>query len=96
MSETVEHEPDRSMYALWSNGQIRGRADYTVIGREIHITHVEIDPELQGKGLAGFVMRETLDDIREETDYRVVPQCSYAVKYMAEHPVYQDLLNRSM
>lgn len=44
--------------------------------------------------LAGFVMREVLDDIREETDYRVVPQCSYAVKYMDAHPVYHDLLTR--
>ncbi|WP_111720960.1 GNAT family N-acetyltransferase [Homoserinimonas sp. OAct 916] len=94
MSETVEHEPDQSMYALWSNGVIRGRARYAVRGNALHITHVEIDPELQGQGLAAFLMRDALDEIRLTTDYRVVPECSYAVKYFNEHPVYQDLLER--
>lgn len=94
MSETVEHEPDRSIYALWSNGEIRGRAEYVINGDALHITHVEVDPELQGKGLAGFLMRDTLDAIRLNTDYRVVPECSFAVKYFNEHPIYRDLLDR--
>ncbi|MEO9094544.1 MAG: GNAT family N-acetyltransferase [Microbacteriaceae bacterium] len=94
MSETVEHEPDQNMYALWSNGKIRGRADYVIRDDALHITHVEIDPELQGQGLAGFLMRDTLDAVRLNTDYRVVPGCSYAKKYISEHPVYQDLLER--
>ncbi len=94
MSETVEHEPDRNMYALWSNGQIRGRADYVIRGDALHITHVEVDPELQGKGLAAFLMRDPLDAVRLNTDYRVVAGCSYAMKYISEHPVYQDLLPR--
>lgn len=94
MSETVEHQPESNRYALRSDGEVKGSANYTVVGDEIHITHVEIDSALQGQGLAGFLMHETLDYIREESKYRVVPQCSYAVKYMDEHPVYQDLLTR--
>lgn len=96
MSETVEHEPEQHMYALWSNGEMRGRADYLIIGDEFHITHVEVDPSMQGRGLAALLMRETLDGVRVDTNYRVVPDCSYAIKYMDEHPVYQDLMIRGL
>lgn len=94
MSETVEHVPERSMYALWSNGEVKGRADYQISGNSLRVTHVEVDPSLQGQGLAALLMRELLDDTRQETNYRVVPECSYAVRYMQQHPIYQDLLTR--
>jgi len=38
------------------------------------------------------LLRESLDTIRAEDMGKVVPICSYTVKYMEKHPETQDLL----
>jgi predicted GNAT family acetyltransferase len=51
-----------------------------------------VDPAHQGKNLAAILLRESLDVIRLENMGKVVPICSYTVKYMEKHPETQDLL----
>lgn len=46
--------------------QICGTSWMTFDGRRIHLHHFGILPEYQGKGLAGRLMRKTMDFIREK------------------------------
>jgi predicted GNAT family acetyltransferase len=66
--------------------------DYSLRPGEIHLVHTEVNPEHQGKNLAAILLRESLNSIRSENLGKVVPVCSYTVKYMEKHPETQDLL----
>ncbi|MFM1951162.1 MAG: hypothetical protein RL418_849 [Actinomycetota bacterium] len=66
--------------------------DYSFRPGEIHLVHTEVDPAHQGKNLAAILLRESLAIIRHEAMGKVVPVCSYTVKYMEKHPDTQDLL----
>ncbi len=46
----------------------------------------------KGKNLAAILLRESLADIRSRGKEKVVPVCSYTVRYMEKHPETQDLL----
>ena len=66
--------------------------DYVITDDEIHLVHTEVNPEHQGKNLAAILVGESLQDIRDTGDKKVVPVCSYVVKYMEKHPETHDLL----
>ena len=92
MSASVVHDKQNSRYEIYLEGARVGLMDYTVSADEIHLVHTEVNPEHQGKNLAAILLRESLADIREAGSHKVVPVCSYTVKYMEKHPDTHDLL----
>ena len=89
---TVFHNADLKRYEIWLDATKVGHADYSVRPGEIHFVHTEVDPAQQGKNLAAILTRESLSDIREAGNTKVVPVCSYVVRYMERHPETHDLL----
>jgi len=79
-------------YEIWLGDEKVGHADYSLMPGEIHFVHTEVDPAHQGKNLAAILTRESLVDIRAKAKLKVVPVCSYVVRYMERHPDTQDLL----
>lgn len=55
------------------------------------VDHTFVSPELQGRGVAGRLLRAAADRFRRR-NLKVVPVCSYAVKWFQTHPEEQDLL----
>lgn len=93
-SRHVEHEPNRSRYTLWQDGEPVGLADYRLEGQELALTHVEVNPAHRAHGLAGILVEQALDDVRTRTDFTVVAACPFVVDWIDQHPEYQDLLSR--
>jgi len=60
-------------------------------GDVLHLTHTEVPPAAQGRGVAAALVRETLAWARRE-GLRVRPLCSYVAAYMRRHPETRDLL----
>ena len=60
-------------------------------GAVVALTHTEVPPALEGRGIAAAVVRAALDWARSE-GLRVQPLCSYVALYMRRHPETQDLL----
>ena len=92
MNPTVSHNPSQSRFEIHLGSERVGLMDYAQSNGEISLTHTEVDPAHQGKNLAAILLRESLATIREESMGKVVPICSYTVKYMEKHPETQDLL----
>ncbi len=80
----------------------RGRFEYEVEGRTafisyrragnvVSLTHAEVPPELEGRGIGSFMVRGTLDLIRERGE-KVIPLCSFVDVFIRRNPDYQDLL----
>jgi predicted GNAT family acetyltransferase len=93
MSSQVIHNPELKRYEISLDGELAGFADYRLADGDIAFYHTEVDPIHRGKNLAAILMEATLKDVRETfPDQKVVPTCSYVVKFMEKHPETQDLL----
>lgn len=57
----------------------------------IDVNHTFVDPSQRGKGLAEKLVLEVIKKARAE-NIKIVPTCSYVVKYFETHEVYQNLL----
>lgn len=94
MSLTVVKQPESSRYALLKDGEQIGVAEYDLRDDAIVFTHTVIDEEKREKGMASTLVQEALDDVRANTDLRVVATCPYVRHWLREHPEYQDLQSR--
>ena len=88
----VVHEPAAHRYAIFIGNEEVGHLEYSQMVNEIHFTHTFVNPAHQGKNLAAILTKFALDDVRAEGQHKVVPVCSYTVRYMEKHPETQDLL----
>lgn len=96
MSTNVVHDIENHRYEIYLDEERVGLMDYSLRLDEIHLVHTEVDPKHQGKNLAAILLRESLADIRKTGTHKVVPVCSYTVRYMEKHPDTHDLLKGSI
>lgn len=92
MEPQVVHNQQLHRYEIFLGEEKVGHADYQQLPGEIHFVHTEVDPAHQGKNLAAILMREAIKDVREAKKAKIVPVCSYVVRYMERHPETHDLL----
>ena len=96
METKVVHDEANKRYEIFLGDGRVGLMDYSLAPGEIHLVHTEVDPAHQGKNLAAILLRESLADIRKTGSHKVVPICSYTVRYMEKHPETHDLLKGSI
>lgn len=87
----VTDNPDSSRFELHVAGQLAGHAEYQLGPGRMLLTHTEVDPALQGKGLAARLARGALDSARD-SGRQVAPLCSYVADYIHKHPEYADVV----
>ena len=90
MSFTVEHLIERDRFQAVIEGATCV-ADYRLEGGVMIITHTEVAPRLQGRGIAAALVQAALAHARDH-GLKVNPLCSYARAYMQRHPDTQALL----
>lgn len=89
---TVVQNAREPQYDIIVDGEVVGFTQYVDDGDDVHrYVHTEVDPEHGGKGYAGVLVRSALDAERE-AGHRIVAQCPYVKKFVAENPEYADLL----
>lgn len=91
MAIDVRNQPEQSRYAVFLDDEPAGFAAYQESGREIALTHTEIDSRFEGKGLGSGLARGALDDIRGR-DLELLPHCSFISGYIKRHEEYVDLV----
>jgi predicted GNAT family acetyltransferase len=64
---------------------------YLLVGEKMIIEHTEVPVELEGKGIAGTMVRTALDYARQQR-LRVMPLCPFTAGFIHRHPQYQDLV----
>jgi predicted GNAT family acetyltransferase len=57
----------------------------------LYLTHTEVPPELEGKGIGGRIVKHALDDARSR-GIKVAPWCAFVRAYIERHPEYQSLV----
>jgi predicted GNAT family acetyltransferase len=92
METIVIHEPDAHRYEVFVGKEKVGDLSYRKTPGEIHMISTHVSPIHRGKNYAAILTRFALDEVRAEGTHKVVPVCSYTVRYMEKHPDTQDLL----
>lgn len=72
-------------------GDDRAVAEYHLKNNIIIFTHTEVPEVMEGKGVAGRLIRTALDAARAE-HYEVVPLCPFVAAYIKRHHEYRDLV----
>lgn len=85
----VEHNPGESRYELFLNGERIGYTDYRLNDGRILFTYIEVDPALQGQGLASHLTKVALDDSRDK-GLHIAARCPFIVDYLDMHPEYLE------
>lgn len=83
----VRADPISAYVVKLADGSIVGRAEFIdspADGGERIFFHTEVNPEFGGRGLAGLILREALEDsIRDGVE--VVPVCPLFARHLARH-----------
>lgn len=85
----VIHNPNEKRFETWIDGKL-SKLDYIEDGKNFVITHVGVQPEFRGDGVAGKITQVGLEYAKANS-LRVVPMCSYAAAYIRRHPEYVEL-----
>ena len=89
MPYAIEHLVDRQRFQTVVDGQVCV-ADYRLDSGTLAITHTEVAPAVQGRGIAAALVQAVLDYARAQ-GLKVRALCSYAHAYMRRHPESADL-----
>jgi predicted GNAT family acetyltransferase len=90
MSIAIEHVPQQGRFQAIVDGH-RCVCEYRLAGSVMHMTHTEVAPELQGRGIAAALVEAALAHARAN-GLRINPLCSYVRGYMQRHSETSALL----
>ena len=86
----IRHHAAASRFEATVDG-LRCFADYAVVDNVMRIHHTEVPRALEGRGIAGQIVRAALAHA-EAHGLAVEPWCGYVRVYMKRHPETQRLL----
>jgi predicted GNAT family acetyltransferase len=88
----VTNNPDRNRYeAVVDSATVAGFVDYQETDELVVLTHTEVDPAHEGRGVGGALARAALDDIRERR-LKALVICPFIIGWLRNHPEHQDVL----
>lgn len=91
MAIDVRKNPEDDRYEVFLDDELAGFAAYRRAGNEITMTHTEVDPGFEGKGIGSGLARGALDDVRR-SGLALLPRCDFIKGYIARHEEYVDLV----
>jgi uncharacterized protein len=91
MATTVTDNPADNRYEIDVDGELAGVIMYRLTGDVIAFLHTETLEGFEGKGLAGELVRQALDDVRSR-QLALQPLCPYVSEWIGKHPEYEDLV----
>ena len=95
MEVTITDDTAAHRYVITADGTTAGQIVYGFRqGRRV-LRHTAVEPELQGKGIAGAAVGALLDRSRQLGEL-VVPLCRFTAAYIAQHPEYDDLVDHDL
>ncbi len=82
---------DRRYEAVVGQVTIAGVLDYQETSELVVLTHTEVDPAHEGRGIGSALARAALEDIRERR-LKALVICPFVIGWLRNHPEYQDIL----
>jgi predicted GNAT family acetyltransferase len=67
------------------------KIEYIKVQDKIYLTHTEVPPVLEGKGLGSSIVKQALEDIKRQ-DLTLIPLCPFVALYIKRHPEWKELV----
>jgi uncharacterized protein len=87
----VRDNAQANQYEIEVDGKVAGFVAYRRTDSTMALTHTEVDPAYEGRGLGSVLVRSALDAARAE-GAAVRPFCPFVRQYIGRHPEYLDLV----
>ncbi|EFQ82119.1 hypothetical protein HMPREF0063_12827 [Aeromicrobium marinum DSM 15272] len=87
----VRRNDDAGRYEILADGQVAGYTEFRADGDVLTFPHTVVESAFEGRGLAGTLVAEALDDVRRRGQ-KIVPTCAYVRHFVEKHPEYADLV----
>ena len=88
----VTRDPARHRYDAYGDGpEVAGFVDYQETNELVVLTHTEVDPTFEGRGVGSALARAALDDIRER-ELKALVICPFILSWLRRHPEYVGVL----
>jgi uncharacterized protein len=91
MALEVVDNPARSRYELRDDGHLVGFTEYHERDGVLVFPHTVVTEPKRGAGHGTRLVQAALDDVRAR-GRRIVAECPFVKRFVAEHPDYVDLL----
>jgi uncharacterized protein len=88
---TLQDRPEAHRFEATIGGRVVGFVDYQPAGDLVAFTHTQVDRALEGRGIAGKLVRFTLEEMRAR-GVGIVPVCPFYVTFLKRHPEFVDLV----
>lgn len=82
---TFSNNSGASRYELLRDGVVAAHADYKLQDGAVVITHTEVLPGNEGKGIGSKLARMVVGHLHGR-GVKIVPQCEFMASYIARHP----------
>ena len=89
----VVNNPEKNRFEVDNNGQL-SVLEYRLKADKIFLTHTEVPPELEKKGLGSNLAHAAMEYARR-SHLQVIPVCPFIQHYLDVHPEYSNLLSGS-
>jgi predicted GNAT family acetyltransferase len=87
----VRDNPDAGRYEAIADGRLAGYVAYRARPGALALTHTDVLPRWEGRGIGGRLARAALDDARAR-GLAVLPCCPFVAAWIRRHPEYEDLV----
>lgn len=82
---------DLHRYEAHRGDALAGYVEYSQLANGLLLSHTEVVPEFEGKGVGSALARHVLDSARADGQ-SVVPACQFIAAYIRKHPDYAELV----
>lgn len=87
----VTNNESKHQYEMSLDGKI-ALIQYQKKGEDtLNLTHTEVPPEFEGKGIGNQLVKQTLEQIKADGK-KIVPTCRFISIYLKRHPEYAVLI----
>jgi predicted GNAT family acetyltransferase len=87
----VRFDSDGRRFEVFLDGLKAGHVRFRDEAGVRTFVHTQIDPEFEGKGLGGELIRAAFDQTRA-AGLRVIPECPFVKSFIEKHPEYGELV----
>ncbi len=89
---TVTRNADRRRYEAFAGGTaLAGFVDYQETSELVVLTHTEVSPSFEGRGVGSALARAALDDVRER-QLEALVICPFILSWLRRHQEYLHVL----
>ena len=86
----VKNNEEKQQFAADFNGK-KAFINYKKQDGILNLTHTEVPPEFEGKGVGTRLVKQTLEQIKAEGT-KIIPSCPFIANYIDRNPEYKSLI----